>query len=87
MKRLSEYSAEELQAAREAVCADYIENAHGIREDDHYASHVTEAEKDEFLAKSLVHAEECRQGKNDHKFYMMHRLHEKLTGECIAILP
>lgn len=87
MKRLSEYSAEELQAAREAVAADYIENAHGVREDDHYASHVTEAEKDAILASRLIHAEECRQGKNDHKVYMMQRLYEKLTGECIAILP
>lgn len=81
------FTPEELQAARETVADWWANNARAIRSNDAYASHVTEKQKDEILARSLETAEQCRRGELDHNFTFWQRINTELTGECVALLP
>jgi hypothetical protein len=81
------FSPEQIQAARETVAGDWAENARAIRQEDPYASHVTEAEKDMMLDRGLIYAEGIRAGQHDACFTIAQRLWEVLTGDCIALLP
>lgn len=76
-----------LRAAMSAVADDYVKLAHDIHREDRYASHVTEARKEEILAKTLVFADDIRQGAPTGGFTVWQRINSKLTGECIAFLP
>lgn len=86
MKQISDFSSEEIQEARETVADWWMQNAHAIRTDDEYASHVTESEKDDYLQKELAFAEQIRTGQQDRCFAIWQRIHEALTGECIPLL-
>jgi hypothetical protein len=78
-------TGERLQAALETVADDWIRLAHAIRKEDAYASHVTENDKDRYLAEGLVAAEEIRHG-DVNSFTVWQRIDTELTGECIALL-
>lgn len=75
-----------LQAALNTVADWYTDNAYGIREEDLYASHVTEVQKDDYLARGLEHAEDVRAGEVT-SFAVWQRVNEVLTGECVGFLP
>ena len=77
---------ERLQEALNAVADDWAANAYAIRREDAYASHVSEARKDERLARGLEAADRIRQGEIQ-SFTIWQRVNEKLTGECVALLP
>jgi hypothetical protein len=77
---------ERLQAALDAVADDWIDLACRIREDDEYASHVSEEEKDQVLKDNLKLAEEVRRGEIN-SFTTWQRVNEKITGESPALLP
>ena len=77
---------ERLQAALGAVADDWAALGHAIRREDAYASHVGEATKDQLLARDLEAAERIRQGEVA-SFTIWQRVNEKLTGECVALLP
>ncbi len=79
-------SGERLRAAINEVADWYADNARAIRREDLYASHVTEARKEESLARGLEFAEEVRRGEAC-GFSVWQRINTKLTGECIALLP
>lgn len=72
--------------ARNKVADDWKQNAYAVREDDDYAQHITEQQKDFFLFQSLQLAEEIRWG-NESSFTVWQRINTELTGECIAFLP
>lgn len=74
-----------LQAARDAVADDWAAMAHAIRAEDAYASHVTEAAKDRYLADDLAFAEKIRRGETT-GFTTWQRINTALTGECVALL-
>lgn len=74
-----------LQAALAAVADDWTALAHAIRHEDAYASHVTEADKDRYLADDLELAERIRAG-NVARFTVWQRVNLALTGECVALL-
>lgn len=87
MKQLSGYPQDELQAARNAVAEDWRRIGRAIRDCDDYADHVSDAEKDERLAKDLATADGIETGKYDHQFWAWQRITQKLTGESVALLP
>lgn len=76
----------QLEAALHAVADDYVRSAHAIRREDLYASHITEAQKKEYLARGIEYAESVRRG-NVSNFSVWQRINTHLTGECIAFLP
>ena len=80
-------SEADLIRARNHVADWKVNNAKAIREQDDYASHVSEETKDFLLCKGLDCAEEIREGKRDHEFWVWQRLNTFLTGECVALLP
>lgn len=73
----------QLEAALQAVADWYAANARGVRSEDLYASHVTTAQKDEYLARGLAHAEQVRRGEVS-SFAVWQRINTHLTGECVA---
>ena len=77
---------ERLQAALDAVADDWAALGHAIRRENAYAGHVSEATKDQLLARDLKTAERIRQGEVV-SFTIWQRVNEKLTGECVALLP
>ena len=79
-------TGEKLQAACEAVAQWYEENARAVRKEDAYASHVTEARKEQALLDKYAWAEKVRQRKNLHNFSVWQRVNAELTGECVALL-
>jgi len=79
-------SGERLREALNIVANKYADNAKGIRQEDFYASHVTEEQKDKNLENDLNIAESIRAGKET-GFWVLQRLNTVLTGECIAMLP
>lgn len=83
----AKFSEDEIQAARNAVADDWRAMAKAIREKDHYAPHVTEAEKDACLRRELNFACGIEIGIWDGNFTVAQRIHMKLTGEYIALLP
>jgi len=75
------------QKAREEVASDLVKLTHRILCEDEYASHVTGETKILLHAEGLRHAEETRIGVHDGNFTIAQRIHEKMTGDCIALLP
>lgn len=73
--------------ARRKVAGWWARNAKAIREEDAYASHVTEKQKDDNLRASLVYAREIRQGLHDNCFTVAQRIHYELTGISVPFLP
>lgn len=77
---------EALKKAFNTVADFYHKNAHSIRQQDCYASHVSEELKDDNLQKDLSRAERVRGGSIT-DFGIWQRINQELTGECIALLP
>lgn len=70
-----------------ATAAKMEQTALGIREEDLYASHVTEEQKDDNLTKSLRYAKEVRKGEHLSNLTVAQRIRYYETGECLPILP
>ena len=77
---------ERLQEALSAVADDWAALGYAIRREDAYASHVSEATKVNDLERFLSEADRIRQGEVN-SFTIWQRVNEKLTGECVALLP
>lgn len=80
-------SGKKLSDALNKVADDWAESAKKVREEDAYASHVSEKEKDEVLSKDLNRAEEIRRGENINNLTIQQRINTELTGEEVPILP
>jgi len=80
-------TGERLNVAYGAVADWYVENAHGIKSENLYASHVTEKTKQDCLDTQLALAERIRLGIEPMGFWLWQRLNTELTGECVAFLP
>ncbi len=68
------------------VADDWADLAVKIKEENHYAPHVTEKEKEQYMLDMLNEAEAIKNGKVEN-FTIWQRVNEKLTGECVAFLP
>lgn len=79
-------SGEKLTKALNKVADDWADNAKKVREEDAYAKHVTEKQKDENLQKGLERAEEIRRGENINNFTIQQRINTELTGEAVPLL-
>jgi hypothetical protein len=75
-----------LELAVLRVASEWLELGYAIRQEDAYASHVTEAKKDEILAQHVLSAKEFALGISFPSFTMWQRLNTELTGECVALL-
>ncbi len=80
-------STEALQKAQHAVADFWRDNAYGIRKQDLYARHVSEAKKELLLQEQLAQAERIRAGTEPMGFWLWQRINTELTGECIGFLP
>ena len=79
-------TGERLAAARRKVAEDWRAMAYAIREEDAYASHVTEAEKDEYLQRHLDFADRIEIGEPEAGgFTSWQRINQELTGECAGL--
>lgn len=83
---LSDYTKEQVLAAQKVVADGRINLYHAIREENAYAPHVTENQKDEHLAKGLIYAEEIREGKHNGNLTVLQLLLLELSGKCIPLL-
>ena len=72
--------------AVKAVCNEWRELALAIRNEDSYASHVSEDEKDEYLSQSIILADDLEAGRVNPTFTDWQRINIILTGECVALL-
>lgn len=81
-----EITGPQLTSALNAGADDWENLACAIRGEDLYASHVTEAQKDQYLAEMLERAEAIRRGEIE-SFTIWQRVNEKLTGRCVPFLP
>lgn len=79
-------SGKTLEQAFISVANDWQAIGYAIRKEDAYAPHVTEERKQEALDDMLLQADKIRQG-NITSFTIWQRINEKLTGECVALLP
>lgn len=79
-------TSQKLKDALNSVANDWIELAYAIKNEDAYASHVTEETKQNILSQGLEQAERIRSGQES-GFWVWQRINSKLTGECIALLP
>jgi len=79
-------TGKKLTDAINKVADDMVKGANKKRQE-YYASHITEKQKDEFLAKDLKYAEEVRQGEHLNNLTIAQRINYELTGESIPILP
>lgn len=79
-------SGEKLTKALNKVADWYADNAKKVREEDAYAKHVTEKQKDENLQKGLERAEEIRRGEYIDNFTIQQRINTELTGEAVPLL-
>lgn len=80
-------SGELLNSALNKVADDMILLAEAIREEDAYASHISEQEKDQYMADDIEHAERVRLGEGLNNFTIWQRVNEVLTNECVSFLP
>ena len=80
-------SQSDLIAARNHVADWKFNHAQASSVQDKFASLVDEETKDYLLCEGLDCAEEIREGKRDHEFWVWQRLNTFLTGECVALLP
>lgn len=78
-------TGQRLAAGLALVASDWADMARAIRQEDAYASHVTEADKDSYLADDLALAERIRNGEVK-SFTIWQRVNAALTGECVALL-
>ena len=74
-----------LTAALKRVADDWRQLGFDIRNEDAYASHVTEAEKDADLKAMLEEADAIAAGRVQ-SFTIWQRVNTVLTGECVALL-
>lgn len=74
------------QEACIAVAQDWRDLARAIRKEDRYASHVSEATKDAEMNAMLARADEIERGVI-RSFTIAQRVHHKMTGECVPLLP
>ena len=72
--------------AVKAVCNEWRELALAVRKEDSYASHVSEADKDEYMQQSITLANDLEAGKINPTFTDWQRINISLTGECVALL-
>lgn len=79
-------SGDRLTNALSSVADDWATLARAIRAEDAYASHVSEADKNQIMKRGLAHAEAIRSGEIG-GFTIWQRVNTKLTGQCIALLP
>lgn len=79
-------TGKKLTDALNAVADKMVESAKKKRKE-HYASHVTEAQKDAILEKDIERAEEVRKGENIDNFTIWQRINTELTGETPPLLP
>lgn len=75
-----------LAKALRDVASDWRALGHAIRKEDAYASHVSEDTKDLILSNHLKEADRIESGKAS-GFTFWQRTNEKLTGDCVALLP
>lgn len=80
-------SGERLIKAQNAVADFWVKNAHAIRKENGYASHVTDEVKEEALQRQLADAEKIRNSTMPMGFWLWQRINAELTGECVAFLP
>ena len=82
---------EKLKSAVNAVVDQCIANSKTIREEDTYADHITEEQKDQFLKADLERYECLRKdalkGQWGFKIWFIQMLDYELTGEAVGILP
>lgn len=76
---------ERLNAALAKVSDDWRQLGFDIANEDAYAPHVTQAEKDANLKSTLEEADAIQAGKVQ-SFTIWQRVNEALTGECVALL-
>lgn len=62
-----------------------ISKAYRMRKE-HYATHVTEDQKDIFLMKNLNYAEQIRKGKHLDNLGVWQAINYILTGQCVPLL-
>jgi hypothetical protein len=77
----------ELKTALARVANDLRESAHIIRKSSYYADHITEDDKERFLAKDLEYANEVENGLHNRNFTIWQRVDYMLTGESVPFLP
>ena len=77
----------ELKEVLVKVANELRETAHAIRNKKDYASHITESQMDEFLAKDLEYATEVENGLHNRNFTICQKVDYLLTGESIPFLP
>lgn len=75
---------EQLRQALYDVANDWLALSYGIRAEDHYASHVTEEQKNQNVKEGIETARRIRDGQ-EIGLWCLQRLNTKLTGECIAL--
>lgn len=80
-------NGERLKKALEAVADEYLAMAYAIKKENAYGSHITERQKEQFLKGDIAVAETIRNGTVKGGFWLWQRINEKLTGECVALLP
>ena len=76
-----------LKLAFWAVAGDLVLNAHAIRKEDLYASHITEDQKKSFHKDNMDYAHAVHDMTAPVTFTLWQRVNEKITGKCIALLP
>jgi len=86
-KRLSDFTEQEIQCAREKVQLERCQMARDIRTKSQYAAHVTEAKKDEILENSLAYYAKIKTGELDWCLWLQQDLYHALTGERVPLLP
>lgn len=80
------HSVEEMRPIYEAVARDLEMLAMNIRLEDAYAEHVQEITKDNIFRRDIDIANDVRYG-HWSGFAHWQRINQKLTGECVALLP
>ena len=77
----------ELKEALAKVANDLREHAQMMRKSNYYADHITEEDKERFLAKDLEYANEVENGLHNRNFTIWQRVDYMLTGESVPFLP
>ena len=76
-----------LAAACEAVATQMEASAIKVREEDAFASHVTQSGKDDYIDRFYTQvAAKIRNMENLHNFSVWQRVNMELTGDCVAFL-
>jgi len=74
-----------LTAALKQVASDWRQLGFDIRDENAYAAHVTEAEKDADILARLKEADAIETG-HIQSFTIWQRVNAVLTGECVALI-